>query len=93
MRATNRDDRLDDLENKLACHKRWADELVPHLRTMQRATGVALAQLLRMQEHAAPDCNSELWDYFDQLGGDCDKLMASIQFTKQIRSDKAGGDE
>ena len=81
------------LEARISSLEEWAEKVSPMLKVMQRATTNAIAQRLMLEAGAAPACNAALWEYFDQLGGDCDQLRQQIEAFKQLKSlSENGGD-
>ena len=81
------------LEARISDLEEWAEKVSLRLKVMQRAAVTATAQLLMLQAGAAPDCNAALWEYFDQLGGDCDRLRQQIEMFKQLKSLSQTGGE
>jgi hypothetical protein len=68
------------------------DYLLVEVGRMKRAIGVALAELCRINSGSPSDLNMEIWDEFDNMGGDADALHRTIEFIRGLRNGRKAGE-
>ena len=59
--------------------------LLAELGRVKRALGMALAELCRINAGCPSDANMEIWEAFDNMGGDGDALFRSIEFIREMK--------